>query len=90
MSATTVRLLQAAAEIAGGNRALARRLGISETLLGKFMSDSLELPDPLLLRAVDVILENRQPLVGASPTETGSGNLQNCGDGIRTASGTES
>ncbi len=60
MSATSVRLLQAAAEIAGGNRALALRLGIGERLLAKFMADSHELPDPLLLRAVDIILADRQ------------------------------
>ena len=60
MSATTVRLLKAASEIAGGNRALADRLGISEALLSKFMADSRQLPDPLLLRAVDIILADRQ------------------------------
>jgi hypothetical protein len=60
VSASTVRLLQVASELAGGNKALAEHLGISETLLSKFMADSVELPDPLLLRAVDIILENRQ------------------------------
>jgi hypothetical protein len=60
MSATTVRLLKAASDIAGGNRALADRLGISEALLSKFMADSRQLPDPLLLRAVDIILADRQ------------------------------
>jgi hypothetical protein len=59
VSATTVRLLQAASEISGGNRALARRLGISEALLSRFMADLPELPDPLLLRAVDIILADR-------------------------------
>lgn len=60
MSATTVRLLKAASEIAGGDRALAERLGVSEALLGKFLADSLQLPDPVLLRAVDIILADRQ------------------------------
>lgn len=60
MSATTVRLLEAAAEVAGGRRALAQRLGVGETLLSRFMSDTRQLPDPLLLRAVDIILEDRQ------------------------------
>jgi len=60
MSASTVKLLQAAAEIAGGSRALAERLGVTETLLLKFMADNPELPDTLLLPAVDVILEERQ------------------------------
>ena len=60
MSATTVRLLHAASEIAGGHTTLAERLGIGETLLAKFLADDIELPDPLLLRAVDIILEDRQ------------------------------
>jgi hypothetical protein len=60
MSTTTVKLLQAASEIAGGPKALAERLGIGETLLSTFMADRRELPDRLLLRAVDVILEDRE------------------------------
>lgn len=60
MSATTVRLLEAASEIVGGNAALARELRIGETLLARFMDDSRELPDMLLLRAVDIILADRQ------------------------------
>ena len=59
MSATTVQLLQAASEIVGGNRALALELGISESLLRRFLGDSRELPDGLLLRAVDIILADR-------------------------------
>lgn len=65
MSVTSAKLLQAAAEIVGGNRALAERLGVSHSLLVKFMADTVELPDPLLLRAVDIILADRraeQPL----------------------------
>jgi hypothetical protein len=60
MSASTVKLLQAAAEIAGGTHALAARLGVTETLLLKFLADNPELPDTLLLPAVDIILEDRQ------------------------------
>ena len=60
MSATTVKLLRAAAEIVGGEEALSERLGIAETLLAKFMADICELPDQLLLRTVDIILEDRQ------------------------------
>jgi hypothetical protein len=59
MSATTVSLLKAAAEIAGSSEALAARLGIGQTLLAKFMDDLVELPDQLLLRAVDIVLEDR-------------------------------
>ena len=59
MSATTVKLLQAAAEIVGGEAALAARLGISERTLARFMNDSRELPDSLLLQAVDIVLADR-------------------------------
>lgn len=60
MSSTTVQLLQAACEVAGGRRALAQRLGIGETLLSRFMDGARALPDGLLLRAVDIILADRQ------------------------------
>jgi hypothetical protein len=60
MSATTVRLLQAASEILGGDKALADRLGVGDALLSKLLADVLELPDPLLLRAVDIIIAERQ------------------------------
>jgi DNA-binding transcriptional regulator YdaS (Cro superfamily) len=55
VSATTVKLLQAASEIVGGDEALANHLGISERLLSRFMADRRELPDQLLLRAVDIV-----------------------------------
>ena len=60
MSATTVKLLRAAAEVAGGKSALARRLGINEDLLSRFMAHRHALPDALLLAAVDILLEDRQ------------------------------
>ena len=60
MSAITVQLLQVASEIAGGDAALAKDLGISERLLARFMAGHRELPDPLLLRAVDIVLADRQ------------------------------
>ena len=65
MSATTVKLLHAAAEIVGGNAALAERLGIAEALLVKFMTDRPPLPDGLLLQAVDIILADRQYRFGS-------------------------
>ena len=67
MNVTTIKLLEAAAEIAGGPQQLAERLEITTTLLGKFMDGSRELPDPLLLRAVDIILADREPRAGRSP-----------------------
>ena len=67
MSATSIKLLQAAAEIAGGDDALAGRLGISQKLLRKFATDVVELPDALLLRAVDIILAERQSHFAGTP-----------------------
>jgi hypothetical protein len=66
VSATNVQLLRTASEILGGDKAFADRLGITETLLSKFMADSIELPDALLLVAVDIILAERQSLAGQS------------------------
>jgi hypothetical protein len=60
VSATAVKLLHAASEMLGGNKALAVRLGINDSLLLLFMDGSHELPDVLLLRAVDIILAERQ------------------------------
>lgn len=60
MSATSVKILQAASEVVGGNEALAERLGIGERALAVFMEDRRHLPDSLLLRVVDIILEDRQ------------------------------
>ena len=79
MSATTVHVLQAAAEIVGGKRALAHHLDISEALLSRFMTDRRELPDPLLLQAVDIILadrESRLPVSGKPGTQLPQNSLR--------------
>ena len=69
MSATTVSLLRAAAEIVRGNKALGDRLGIDEATLSRFMADSYALPDPLLLPTMDIILAERQSwLPATAPT----------------------
>jgi hypothetical protein len=60
MSATTVKLLQTASEIVGGDKALAHRLGIAERVLARLLADEIELPDPLLLRAVDIIFAQQK------------------------------
>jgi len=57
---STSRILEAASEIVGGNEALAERLGIREKVLAVYMQNRRQLPDALLLRAVDIILEERQ------------------------------
>jgi hypothetical protein len=64
MTSNTARLLQAAADIVGGERALARELGISEKLLSRFMADFISLPDPLFLRAADIVLDHQQSELG--------------------------
>jgi hypothetical protein len=68
VSATTVKLLQAASEFVGCDAELAGRLGIAEAALARYMSDSRELPDALLLRVVDIIIEHRQGLPAAPQT----------------------
>jgi hypothetical protein len=45
----------------GGEEALARRLGIAESLLRRFLNDRRQLPDALLLKAVDIVLADREP-----------------------------
>ena len=55
-----MKLLKAAAEIVGGEEALAGRLGIAYSRMASLLADRVPLPDPLLLRAVDIILEDRQ------------------------------
>ncbi len=60
VNSTAAKLLEAALEIVGTEKELARRLGIAETLLAKFISDLHPLPDRLLLRTVDIVLEHRQ------------------------------
>ena len=70
MSTATAKLLLAALEKAGSTKVLADRLGITETVLAGFMADGCPLPDPLLLRVVDVVLAEqtfRYPLVKQPP-----------------------
>ena len=66
MNGTSVGLLRAAADLVGGGKALAERLGIGEAQLAKFMSEGLELPDGLRLRAVDIILADVQSRIAAA------------------------
>jgi hypothetical protein len=67
MSQNAVELLQAASKIVGGDKALANRLGVGPELLADFMAGLRELPDRLLLRAVDIILAERE-LTGSRGT----------------------
>ena len=58
MSQATARVLRAAAEVLGGEAALAKHLNIGELLMRAYIEERRPLPDFLLLRAVDVVLEN--------------------------------
>ena len=66
MTATSRQLLHAAAEILRGKNVLAGRLGVGADLLDSYMAGSRALPDALLLRAVDIILADRQQRIGAA------------------------
>ena len=60
---TAVKLLQAAAEFAGGEDQLALRLGVSASLLSKLMAGLDHVPAPQLFGAVDIVLAQRQSLI---------------------------
>jgi len=62
---TPARLLRAASELVGGHDQLARRLNMSSVLLRRYMSGRDELPPPLLLRTVDLLLEEREARAAA-------------------------
>jgi len=60
---TSVQLLKVAAEIVGGTRELAERLAIGERLLERFIDGQRPLPDSLVLRAMDIVLEGRSTAI---------------------------
>jgi len=67
MNHATVKLLRAAAEILGSEEALARHFDIGALLLRAYMEDRRPLPDYLLLRAVDIVLDQVKPPVALPP-----------------------
>lgn len=74
MNEKSAKLLQAASEMAGGDQALAQRLGIDQALLSRLMAGEQALPEQVLLRTVDIIMEHhevqqtaRPPAVQSSP-----------------------
>lgn len=67
MSSTPPRLLRAACEVAGGTAALSQLLGISETMLERFMAGTFPVPDRVLLTAVDIMLQHREARLPAPP-----------------------
>ena len=60
MSASIPKLVRAASNIVGGDKALCQRLGIDETLLSRLMTGQHELPEHVLLGIVDIILARPQ------------------------------
>lgn len=63
MNPTGAKLLPAAAVFVGGERQLAVSLGIGQSSVGKLMADLDHAPDPLRLRAADLVLAHRQSLI---------------------------
>lgn len=61
MSHATIKLLQAAVEILGSEEALARHFDIGTILMQAYLEGRRPLPDYLLLRAVDVVLDQVKP-----------------------------
>jgi hypothetical protein len=61
-NSTAVKLPQAAAGFVGGERQLAMRLGIAQSLRGKLMAGRYHVPEPLIHQAVDIVLVHRQSL----------------------------
>jgi hypothetical protein len=61
-----IRALQKAAELAGGRRALAGRLGVKAADLEKWLGGKAELPREVFLRAVELIIDELPPEGGAS------------------------
>lgn len=56
---TAARLLRAASDMLGSNKLLAERLGISQSMLIKYMAGMTEVPPAVVLRCSDMLLEER-------------------------------
>jgi hypothetical protein len=69
MSDTQMRLLRAAAAALGGEDALATHLDISLARLGELMDGLEPLPDKLLLRTVDILLQLPEAPIEPPPAE---------------------
>jgi hypothetical protein len=58
--ATATRLLRAASDMLGSNKLLAERLGISQSMLIKYMAGMSDVPPAVVLRCSDMLLEERK------------------------------
>lgn len=71
---TPAKLLRAASAMVGGEKALAERLGIDDALLAKLMTGEHELPEPVLLGTVDIIMakhESKRSFISKSDVQGG-------------------
>lgn len=55
------KLMVHVAALLGGEARLARRLGMSERVLNRFVTGQEAIPDSLFLRVVDLLLEEASP-----------------------------
>lgn len=63
------RALQKAAELLGGRRKLAERLGIPAADLERWIADGKEPPREIFLRAVDLIIDETEADGGEEPAD---------------------
>jgi hypothetical protein len=67
-STNLIEWLQASTGFVGGEKQLAWPLGLVQPLLGKLMADLHHAPDPLLLRAADIVLADHRSLIPLAVT----------------------
>ena len=69
--ASATKLLQAASELLGGDTLLAQELGITPSLLARFLSGSIEVPANVFLQAVDIVDDRTPVFPPAGPSGSG-------------------
>jgi hypothetical protein len=81
-TANTRLLLEAAAEILGGEDRLAEYLNVDATLLRAYLKGRRPFPDLLLLRTVDVLLNNMRRRLSSETRQTSPSRseIQGCVD----------
>lgn len=85
-----VRVLQRAAELIGGQRALARRLRVPLPTLFLWVKGLGDVPQDVFIRAVDVLIEFEDPLDLAGVQDLGSLSGQDTGNSSGNSSGNKS
>jgi len=64
VSATKLRLLRTAIEVVGGPDLLAERVGVTPSMVDKLLLEPRLISDAVLLRAIDIVLDDRESRVG--------------------------